>query len=102
MRLSKALAVSGMALAALAFGGWLVGRGHRPAAYAGPARTERQGVELTVYPQDFAMVYEVRPVQLISGSNRLHVPDVSRQLDPESTLLDWRDNRPGLPQLISN
>jgi hypothetical protein len=102
MNLRKARAASGIALAVLAGGGWLMARGHRPAAYAAPAHTERQGVELTVYTQDFAMVHEVRPVQLTAGANRLHVPDVSRQLDPQSILLDWSDNRPGLPQLVSN
>src|SRR5438045_196131 len=48
--------------------------------------TTRQGVELTVYADDFCLVKEVRPVQLAQGPNHLSVQDVSKQMDPQSVL----------------
>jgi hypothetical protein len=47
----------------------------------------RNDIELTVYPQDFGLVREIRPIQLASGDNQIDVPDVSKQLDPQSVLL---------------
>src|SRR5438477_10641875 len=68
---------------------WAIGR--RSAAADEPAMpgTVRQGVELTVYKDDFGMVHEQRPSALQSGPNRLQVTEVSKQLDPQSVLLGW-------------
>src|SRR5947209_19777012 len=48
------------------------------------------------------MVREVRPMQLARGSNRLRVPEVSKQLDPHSVLLRWQGDAPNLPQLVAH
>lgn len=90
-------------LVALAVGiGWLAARGKAGDASAPSMQTVRPQVELTVYPQDFGMVSEVRPMALAAGSNRLHVLDVSKQMDPESVLLQWQGDSPGLPQLVAH
>ena len=88
---------------------WIVRRGHATEtqnATVGANGAVRQAVELTVYSQDFGMVHETRPMQITAGSNRLHVPDVSRQLDPQSVLLGWQGataaNAQTLPQLVAN
>lgn len=58
-------------------------------------------VELTIYPDDFALVHESRPVQLATGTQKLQLTEVSKQLDPRSVMLDWE--RPSdLPAPISN
>jgi hypothetical protein len=50
-------------------------------------------VELTVYKDDFAMIRQRREVELESGSTRLRVEDVSRQLDPNSVIFDQEAGR---------
>ncbi|MCH8274011.1 MAG: DUF4139 domain-containing protein [Armatimonadetes bacterium] len=62
----------------------------------------REGVELTVYAQDFAMVREVRPMELSEGTNRLQLLHVSKQLDPQSVLLRWQDGAAGLPEIVAH
>ena len=64
------------------------GRAQKPAA---PAETARNAVTLTVYKDDFGMVQESRPVQLVLGGNKLHISDVSKLLDPQSVLLGWQE-----------
>jgi hypothetical protein len=81
---------------------WLVGRAAAKSAEPAALQTVRQGVELTVYAQDFGMVHESRPMQLSQGANRLRMPDVSRELDPESVLLKWQGANANLPQLVAN
>lgn len=66
------------------------------------ADSERQQLQLTVYKQDFGMVREVRPMDLTAGSNRLHVTDVSKLLDPQSVLLQWQGEGANLPQLVAH
>ncbi len=68
---------------------WQFGRNRAAADESSAATTSRQGVELTVYKQDFGMVHEQRPAQLDLGDNKLQVQDVSKQLDPQSVLLGW-------------
>ena len=58
-------------------------------------------VELTIYPDDFTLVHEVRPVSLQNGSQKLQLTEVSKQLDPRSVMLDWPNNS-DLPAPISN
>jgi len=95
--------VVGSILVALAVGiGWLAVRGRAGDAPAPSTQTARSEVDLTVYPQDFGMVSEVRPMALAAGSNRLHVLEVSKQMDPESVLLQWQGDSPGLPQLVAH
>ena len=90
----KPLAVIGVS-ALLAGGAWLTWNSRPTAAKADNNTPPRKTLELTVYAQDFGMVREQRTVALDAGTNRLHVPDVSRQLDPQSVLLGWgkRDQR---------
>lgn len=64
--------------------------------------TARQRVEVKVYKDDFGMVSEQRPMQLIAGSNRLYVRDVSKQLDPQSVLLRWPEEGANSPQLVAH
>jgi hypothetical protein len=96
------LAVLGL-LALVSIGiGWRVSRGRAAAAEPAAPRTARQNLELTVYAQDFGMVRELRPMQLAKGSNRLRVPDVSKELDPHSVLLRWQAGAPNPPQLVAH
>lgn len=94
------VAISCLTVAAAA--GWYLGRGRASAAEPSGAQPARQRVELTVYPTDFGMVRERRPVQLAAGANRLRLPDVSRQLDPESVLLDWPDGTGGSAEIVAH
>ncbi|MCW3051170.1 MAG: hypothetical protein JWN14_340, partial [Chthonomonadales bacterium] len=92
------------AFAVLAGGGWwLLGHKRAQAEPNGEAPTAvaRQSVELTVYSEDFAMVHEARPQQMTTGTNRLHLRDVSKLLDPQSVLLDWQGANTGMPQLVA-
>ncbi len=68
----------------------------------GSGGAARQDVELTVYSEDFAMVHEVRPAELRSGSNLVRVPEVSTQLDPASVLLGWHGASGDLPTIVAN
>jgi hypothetical protein len=88
--MKQRLSIIGM-FATIAILGWLaLGRSRATAAEDARPGATREGVELTVYAQDFALVHEARPVSLAQGSNRLSIPDVSRQLDPQSVLLGWQ------------
>lgn len=58
-------------------------------------------IQLTIYKQDFAMVYESRPLDLTSGRNRLRLDNVSKTLDPESVLFDWKE-APKAPEVVSH
>lgn len=90
------------AFAVLAGGGWwLLGHKQAQADPNGQVQTARESVELTVYSEDFAMVHEARPQQLTTGVNRLHLRDVSKSLDPQSVLLDWREAHNNMPQLVA-
>src|SRR5437868_6050030 len=89
--LQRTIVVTAVALL-FASGVMWVARGRVAAAEpvaGGPVRTMRQGLELTVYSQDFGMVREQRPVQLVQGTTRLRLYEVSKQLDPQSLLLQW-------------
>src|SRR5712692_3953336 len=79
-----------------------VSRGLAAAPEPATPPTARQNLELTVYAQDFGMVRELRPMQLAKGSNRLHVPEVSKALDPHSVLLRWQSGAPNPPQLVAH
>ena len=46
-------------------------------------------VELTIYPDDFALIHESRPIQLTGGDQKVQLTEVSKQLDPRSVMLDW-------------
>lgn len=81
---------------------WTVARGRAQENPAPQAKTARQELELTVYKEDFGMVREVRPMELTAGSNRLHVTEVSKMLDPQSVLLDWQGEGANLPQLVAH
>jgi hypothetical protein len=59
-----------------------------------------RAVELTVYKEDFAMVSEKRQVSVEAGHSRMAVEDVSKELDPNSVLLDW-PNQDQHPDVIA-
>lgn len=82
-------------------GWWLLGHKRAQADPNGQIQTSRQSVELTVYSEDFAMVHEARPEQMTTGTNHLHLRDVSKLLDPQSVLLDWQGANNGMPQLVA-
>lgn len=46
-------------------------------------------LELTVYKDDFALVHDTRPVNLSAGQDRIQLPGVSKELDPNSVMFDW-------------
>lgn len=96
----KQMIVAGAVMVAVGLGAVVAlrrGKGQE----AKPFAVQRQNVELTVYKSDFGMVRETRAFDLKAGSNKLHVPDVSRQLDPQSVLLNWQGNANGL-QLVAH
>ncbi|MEL7363023.1 MAG: DUF4139 domain-containing protein, partial [Bacteroidota bacterium] len=47
----------------------------------------QDGVALTVYNQNFAVVREVRPITLASGMNRVRFEGVAAMIDPTSISL---------------
>ena len=49
--------------------------------------TDREGVAITVYNDDLALVKERRRVDLAAGTNRLALRDVAAQMRPETALL---------------
>jgi len=65
----------------------------------GPSAVNRT-VELTIYPDDFALIHESRPIQLAGGDQKVQLTEVSKQLDPRSVMLDW--SNADLPAPISN
>lgn len=98
----KPIAIAGVA-AVLAGGAWLTWHSRPTPAHADNRTPPRKTLELTVYAQDFGMIHEQHAVNLEQGANRLHVPDVSRLLDPQSVLLDWRgENEGALPKLVAH
>lgn len=48
----------------------------------------QKGLTVTVYNQDLAMISERRSAELKDGDNRLALTDVSRQIRPESLILE--------------
>lgn len=82
---------------------WAFGRGKARAADQAEPPAARNGVELTVYSEDFGLVHEARPVSLAAGDNKIPVTEVSHKLDPHSVLLDWSPtSNPGqLPQIVA-
>ena len=64
-----------------------------PAAAQSPLRemtslaTDREGVAITVYNDDLALVKERRRVEFVAGTNRLALRDVAAQMRPETALL---------------
>ncbi len=98
----KPIALIGIG-ALLAGGAWLTWHSRPTAAKAADNTPPRKTLELTVYAQDFGMVREQRAVSLDAGTNRLHVPDVSRSLDPQSVLLGWGKETNGvLPHIVAH
>jgi hypothetical protein len=95
----KWMAVSAGALL-IAGGGWLLAHKRAGAAPPDEAQAMRRSVELTIYKEDFGMVHEVRPQQLGKGSNRLHVLEVSKLMDPQSVSLHWQGSG-SLPALVA-
>lgn len=73
----------------------------RAVAQSTAAQSPQRSVELTIYPNDFALVHESRPVSLEVGSQKLHLTEVSKQLDPRSVMLDW-GSQTEIPSPISN
>lgn len=53
-----------------------------------------RAVELTVYTADFAQVDETRTVDLVDGTVRVGLDNVSHQLDESTVLYDWPDGTP--------
>lgn len=75
------------------------GRAQAQEAVDGAGRTRE--IQLTIYKQDFAMIYESRPVDLSQGRNRLRLDNVSKTLDPQTVLFDWK-NAGKTPHVVSN
>jgi hypothetical protein len=60
---------------------------HQPASGPGLvpiAQAQGQGVELTVYNQNIALVRDTRPFELDQGVNEVRFSDVASQIDPTS------------------
>ena len=98
MRLLAILTTTAALFGAATLGGCTASR----AADDAPASTVRNNIELTVYKQDFGMVREVRPVQLVAGANQIRLPEVSRALDPQSVLLRWSGGGGAMPRLVAH
>lgn len=54
------------------------------------AQEHGRDIEVTVYNMDFAMVREVRPIDLKQGISRVGFPNVSKELDQQSVLFGWK------------
>ncbi|MBI3944842.1 MAG: DUF4139 domain-containing protein [Armatimonadetes bacterium] len=95
--------ILGAALAALAVVGGACSLRARASTGAGPqGQAGARSVELTVYANDFALVYEKRPVELEPGANRLAFADVSKDLDPNSVLLRCAGPGPQAPEIVGH
>ena len=70
----------------------------RAAKPAAPARN----LDIAVYNSDFALVRDTRAVTLKTGDNRLAFADVSRELDPNSVLLQWDDPGQSPPEIVGH
>src|SRR5207248_11059739 len=57
---------------------------------------------LPSFPTRRSSDLELRRMELVQGSNRLRVVDVSKQLDPHSVLLRWQGEGAGMPQLVAH
>jgi hypothetical protein len=100
--MKRRMGIAGI-IATIAIIAWVaISRSSAVAAEDAKPGIARQGVELTVYSQDFAMVHEARPVSLVQGANRLSIPDVSKQLDPQSVLLGWQGGAMDTPDIIAH
>src|SRR5689334_7490863 len=86
---------------ALAGGWWAAARG-KTAETSADSTAVRQGVELTVYKEDFGMVRETRPVRLAAGDNQVELLEISKQLDPQSVLLRWQGEQRDAPELVAH
>lgn len=86
----QAFALAPFALLALA-----AVQGCTPARAQEPRETTgtRDGIELTVYSQNFAMVSENRSVDLPAGGTTVRVAGVSRMLDQNSVMFSFPDAR---------
>ncbi|MBS1714375.1 MAG: DUF4139 domain-containing protein [Armatimonadetes bacterium] len=88
LRDRRSIVWAGLALSSCAL---VVTTGCGRTARAEPvSKSERTGIELSVYKQDFAMVQESRAVRLAQGKTKVSVRDVSPVLDPESVLFGWK------------
>jgi hypothetical protein len=61
----------------------------------------RKNIELTVYKEDFAVVKEVRPINLAEGTNRIGLLDVSKTLDQNSVMFNWPEST-SKPEILSS
>jgi len=55
-----------------------------------------EGIQITVYNQDFALVRQVRPLRLKEGENEVRIGGVTSLLEPESVVLRDRQDPKGL------
>ena len=62
----------------------------------------RQNLGRTVYGRELGRGRGGRRRQWAPGSNRLRVPEVSKELDPHSVLLRWQGDAPNPPQLVAH
>jgi hypothetical protein len=90
MQISKSMAAV-VALLALA---WV-----DPGSAAGP---RRESVALTVYNQNFALVKDVRVLDLESGSQAVRIDDVAAFIDPTSVHFAALDHPGGVAVLEQN
>src|ERR1044072_7867631 len=84
----------------------IVALGAAGAVFSGCTRAQAQtgvdgagrprDIQLTIYKADVAMIYEGVPCDLSSGRDRVRLDNVSKTLDPQSVIFDWKDaaNRP--------
>ncbi len=60
-----------------------------------------RAIDLSVYKEDFAMVSEKRPFDLVKGNTHLIIDEVSKQMDPNSVLFDWQKEG-DMPQVTAS
>ncbi|HWD40750.1 MAG TPA: DUF4139 domain-containing protein [Fimbriimonas sp.] len=70
------------------------------AVAASPETVPASEYTLTIYKDDFAMVHDLRQVNVGNGASELRLPGVSKQLDPSSVLFDWPGSGPQ-PEVVS-
>jgi len=72
----------------------LVGAGCAKRRSFDAAETTRKDVQLTVFKSDFGEVKEVRDLDLVKGSNNLHIDGISKLIDPQTPLYEWLNGFP--------
>jgi len=71
-------------------------RGAAARHHRGARKREGEGLQITVYNQDFALIRQARSLRLREGENEVRVGGVTAMLEPDSVVLRDRLDPKGL------